>query len=166
MINSEGKEYSVKKTANIYKLQENIKTGRLFRIYLQNSEPAYVYAFGFDKTEKVFTIFPHKKNISAFLFYSNNEVIIPDENNFIKTDETTGKNYICILLSKKPMDTEKLYINIDNQKGTLYNRVEMSTKNALITKRNITYKPNKASFSASSNNKTCSFIILETNHIK
>ena len=164
--NIAGNEYSVKKHGDIYKLNENFKSGTLFRIYLQNSEPAYVYTFGFDKTEKVFSIFPHKNDISAFLSYSNNEVVIPDETHFIETDETTGKNYICVLLSKKTIDTEKLYKNIESQYGTFYKRIDMSIQTEKISKNNTIYLPNKTSFSASSNSKTCSFIILEANHVK
>jgi hypothetical protein len=163
---SEGFEYPIKKIGNRYQTQMDIKTGATFRIYIKNPEPAYVYAFGFDKTEKVFPIFPHKAKISPYLSYSINEVAIPDEQHFIQADETLGKNYICIILSKKPVDTDAVYKSIENSQGNIQNRINAALGNRLIKTSHIKYADTEASFSAESKQGNTAYIILEANHSK
>jgi hypothetical protein len=163
---SEGFEYPVKKIGHGYQTQKDIKAGSAFRIYIKNPEPAYVYAFGFDKTEKVFPIFPHKAKVSPYLSYTTNEVALPDEQHFIQADETLGKNYICILLSKKPIDINNVYKTIENTQGNLQNRINTALGSQLMKTSDITYAQTKASFSAESKQGNTAYIILEANHSK
>ena len=125
-----------------------------------------MYAFGFDRTEKVFPIFPHSPQTAAFLSYSSNEVAIPDEEHFIETDQTEGKNYLCILLSKKPIDTDWLFHQIENSSGSLHQRLEQLLNPRLMPARDISYSNNKAALKAVSNKGSTAFLIMKANHVK
>jgi len=164
-IKFDGTESNTYYLNGVYKTKEAYRTGTKFRIYISNSEPAYVYAFGFDTTQKTFTIFPHLPNISAALNYANNSVAIPDENHFIQTDNTTGKNYICVLFSKKRLNIEEIKAQIENSNGSFYSKVTNNLRNKLVNKSNTSFQPNKIAFSVKNSNKTVVALIIETTHI-
>ena len=156
---------SRERLVNADKVGKAFRSGTKFRLYISNSEPAYVYAFGFDATEKTFTIFPHEANISPALNYANNSVAIPDEDHFIQTDNTIGKDYICILYSKNSLNIEEIKAKIENSSGSFYSRVNNNLKNKLVNKVNTSFQPNKIAFSVKNSNKSVVALIIETEHI-
>ncbi len=149
----------------IYKITDAYKSGTKFRLYISNSEPAYVYAFGFDATKKTFTIFPNEPNVSAALNYANNSVAIPDENHYIQTDNTIGKDYLCVIYSKKRLNIEEIKQNIENSTGTFYERVNNNLSKRLVNKANVSIHPTKIAFNVKNSTKSAIAIIVETKHI-
>lgn len=164
-VRADGTVSPAKYENGIYKIQEPYKSGTKFRLYISNSEPAFVYAFGYDATEKTFTIFPNKPNISPALNYKNNSVAIPDEDHYIQTDNTIGKDYLCVIYSKKSLHIEDIKNKIENSYGSFYDRVNNNLSNMLVNKQNMSIRPTKIAFNVKNSKKTAVAIIIETNHI-
>ncbi len=165
-IKADGTESSATYSNGIYKLNEAYKSGTLFRLYISNSAPAYVYAFGYDATKKTFTIFPHSKNISPALNYAQNDVAIPDEDHYIQTDNTTGKDYLCVLYSKDKLNIEDIKSQIENTYGSFKDRVYYVLKEQLISPELIEFNQKNIAFSVKNNNNNQIIsLIVETDHI-
>ena len=157
----------VKQQGNLgyYKVNEAYISGTKFRLYISNNEPAYVYAIGSDlKTGNLFTVFPHKPNISAALNYKSNNVALPDEEHYIRMDNTTGKDYLCVLYSKEPLNIESIKSQIKQQTGSFADKVNAVLKSKLVSSQDIQYTPGNIKFSASSKGKTLVALIVETDH--
>jgi C1A family cysteine protease len=149
----------------IYKLNEPYKSGTLFRLYISNTKPSYVYAFGYDATEKTFTVFPHNEGISPALNYAQNSVAIPDEDHYIQTDNTVGKDYLCVIYSKNPLDIEKIKKKVENGSGSFYARVKLALSEKLVDPSNITFGQANISFDVKNSTKSVAALIIETDHI-
>ena len=164
-IKADGTESSVTFNNGIYTLDEPYKSGTLFRLYISNSAPAYVYSFGYDATKKTFMIFPYAKNISPALNYAQNDVAIPDEDHYIQTDNTIGKDYLCVLYSKNKLNIDNIKSQIENTYGSFKDRINYVLKNQLISENHIQFNQKKIAFSVKNNEKNIAVIIIETNHI-
>ena len=166
-ILSDGTEAKASLTnGNIYKINKQFKSGTLFRMYISNNEPAYVYAFGTDATKKIFPVFPHKPNISAALTYKQNDVAIPDENHYIQTDNTIGTDYLCILYSKEALSINEIQNKIENTTGSFPEKIRKVLSNKLVNNKDINYSNNNISFNGKSKNKTVVALIVKTEHVK
>lgn len=165
-VQSTGNEMNARFAGTQYKMDNAYKSGTKFRIYLSNNEPAFVYAFGTDATQKVFPVFPHQPNISPALNYKKNDVAIPDEDHYIEMDNTVGTDYLCVLYSLEPLDIESIHKKIEDGSGTFYSKIKNAVGSKLVDSQNIKFDTNKVSFSAKSQGKTVVALIVETKHIK
>lgn len=156
----------VNKTGSLgyYKVNQPYTSGTQFRIMISNNEPAFVYAFGSDLTNEIFTIFPHKEGISAALNYASNNVALPDEQHFIRMNETTGKDFMCVLYSKEKLDIEEIKQNIAAQTGTFAQKVQKALASDLVSTANIQYQSSQMKFTAKSQGKSIAALIVEIEH--
>lgn len=149
----------------IYEITKPYKSGTLFRLYVSNNEPAYIYAFGSDSTNKAFKIFPHKDNISPYLGYKKSEFALPDENNYIRMDNTVGNDYFCFLYSKNQIDINNILESFESETGTFEQKLNKVLNKRLIDQENIDYyKGNKIAFSAKSDLKDIVPVIIKMEH--
>ncbi len=165
MVESTGAAMNAKFVNTHYKMTNAYKSGTKFRIYISNNEPAFVYAFGTDATNKVFPIFP-LENMSAALDYKKNDVAIPDEDHYIEMDNTVGTDYLCVLYSLKPLNIDQIQQAVENASGTFEARIKNAVGSDIVDKQNIKFDPNTVSFSAKSQGKSVVSLIIETKHIK
>lgn len=166
LVLSNGTQMRVTRKNNTYKTTRPYRSGTRFRIYISNNEPAYVYAFGSDLTAQVYSIFPHKQDISPALTYKRNEVPIPDEDHYIVMDNRIGRDFIAVLYSKDELDINAIQRQIERQSGSFANKVKKVLANKLVKAANIRYSTNTISFKASSRGRTVVPLILEIPHIK
>lgn len=160
-----GEKMPFKFNNGIYEITKPYYSGNLFRLYVTNNEPAYIYAFGMDSTNKAFKIFPHRDNISPYLAYKNSQFALPNENNYIKMDDTTGYDYFCFLYSKNQLDINNLLQLIESEDGSFYEKLYKILNNKLISTQNIDYKiSEKIAFNAKSNLKDIVPIIVKMEH--
>jgi len=165
-VQSTGNDMSASFSGTHYKMNNAYRSGTKFRIYLSNNEPAFVYAFGTDATQKVFPVFPHQPNVSPALNYKKNDVAIPDEEHYIEMDNTVGTDYLCVLYSLDPLNIEEIHKKIENGYGSFYNKIKNAVGGKLVEKQNIKFNYSKVSFSAKSKGKTVVALLVETKHIK
>lgn len=156
----------INKTGSLgyYKVNDAYSSGTRFRLYISNNEPAFVYAFGSDLTNEIFTIFPHQQGISAALNYASNNVALPDESHWIRMNETTGKDYLCVLYSKEPLDIESIKTQVAQQTGTFAEKVNKVLASKLVIGLNTQYSVNQIQFKAKSASKSVVAVIVETEH--
>ncbi len=156
----------VKKAGSLgyYKVNQAYTSGTQFRIMISNNEPAFVYAFGSDLTNELFTIFPHKAGISAALNYASNNVALPSEKHFIRMNETTGKDFMCVLYSKEKLDIEEIKQNVATQTGTFAEKVQKALANNLVLANNVQYQASQMKFTAKSQGKSITALMVEITH--
>ncbi len=156
----------VHKDQNIlyYRLQKAYPSGTRFRIYISNQEPAFVYALGTDLTGEVFRIFPNEEGISPALNYQSNQVAIPDERYYIQLDQQAGKDYLCVLYAKNPLDTKRLYRQMQNLKGSFTEKLNKILNQELITGKKVRQATEQVAFQASSQDGQVVALLLEIEH--
>lgn len=147
-----------------YKVGKSYPSGTQFRIYVNNTKPAYVYVIGSDLTNQVYKLFPHKDEISPYLNYKENEIALPDENHYIETDNNIGKDYLAIIYSKNALDIKKIMSEVKASSGDFYSKVKKVLGDKMVKNDNIDFKNESISFQANSENKSLVAIMIETKH--
>ncbi len=163
---ADGSEPGVKYANGVYKMNKPFKSGEKFRLYIKNMEPAYVYAFGTDATNDIFPVFPHRADVSAALTYSENEVALPDEDNFILVDNTEGTDYLCLIYSAEPLDIQAIQQKVKTGSGSFKDRVYAVLDTRVVKPENANFSPTSIDFKATDKYKTAIAVIVETQHIK
>jgi hypothetical protein len=163
---ADGSEPGVKYANGVYKMNKPFKSGEKFRLYIKNMEPAYVYAFGTDATNDIFPVFPHRADVSAALTYSENEVALPDEDNFILVDNTEGTDYLCLIYSAEPLDIQAIQQKVKAGSGSFKDRVYAALDTRVVKPENANFSPTSIDFKATDKYKTAIAVIVETQHIK
>ena len=107
----------------VIELNKAYKGGTRFRIYVGNNQPAYVYVFGTDLTNKTYHIFPQTRLISPYLDYVNSRVAFPDEKHWIEMDNTDGTDYLYVLYSLVPLNIKKIEEKMEEIKGDYENKI-------------------------------------------
>lgn len=164
---ADGTEMLAKKISNFYRMEKAYKSGTKFRLYINNDQPAYVYAFGADLTHKTFQIFPHKSNISPALTYKSNNVALPDEDHYIEMDKTIGKDYLCVVYSKEPLKIDDLRGKVEKGIGSFHERIKTAFSSIVVDATNVKYlETGSIGFEASSKDKSVVLLVVETEHIQ
>jgi hypothetical protein len=165
LMTDRGWEMEAMFAGNQYKTRQSHRSGTSFRMYISNNEPAYVYAIGTDQTQEIFQLFPYQPEISPYLHYRQNEIALPDEDHYITMDNTVGKDYICLIYSKKELNLEAIKSEISMAKGSFLQKVRAALRNDLVSPSDITYSPAEMRFEAFSKGKSAVILMLEIDHI-
>jgi C1A family cysteine protease len=89
-------------------LSQPFYSGSKYKIKLNLSQSAYVYVIGMDKNSN-YNLFPQAKlNESAFVSFNNATLYLPNQTQHYTLDNVTGKEKMCILISKSPIDVDAL----------------------------------------------------------
>ncbi|MEY4925677.1 MAG: hypothetical protein RI894_113 [Bacteroidota bacterium] len=147
-----------------YKTAQAYSSGTRFRIYLNNNEPAFVYAFSLDNTRRFSQLFPYASNISAALNYSKNTVALPDEDHYIQLDNQKGTDVLCILYAKEELDINQIQSAMQGSKGSFFEMLYAALGDKLIQGNHIQYNPNNINFKAELDNGFIVPIIVEFTH--
>ncbi|MEM1136988.1 MAG: C1 family peptidase [Bacteroidota bacterium] len=164
-ITDKGKTMEGELMGQYYKMIKKYASGTSFRIYLSNNEPAYVYALGTDNTEEIFQLFPYEPKVSAYLNYKQNDVALPSEDHYITMDNTVGKDYLCVLYSKDPLDIESIKASLAGTSGKFISRLKTVLGNKLVSPENVQFTSEEMSFKAFSKGGAVVALIVETDHI-
>ncbi|WP_316787182.1 C1 family peptidase [Pedobacter frigiditerrae] len=148
----------------IYQTTKAYNSGTRFRIYISNNQPAFVYAISSDLTNEITKIFPYNDGISAALTDRKNNVAIPDEDHFIEFDERPGKDFLCVLYSKEPLDINEIIKRIAFEKGSFNEKIYAVLKNQIVEPSDITFLKDKIGFSGFSKGKSTVALMVELDH--
>ncbi len=149
----------------IFTSSEPFHTGTFFRIYLKNEIPAFVYVFGVDAENRYFRIFPDLDHISPALVYSSDELAIPGEDKYIEIIDAPGKENLCILYSKTPIDINHILENLSKYPGSIQENLDALLNGKIISPQKITWKSDGIEFNSFSEQKSAIFIQIQINHI-
>lgn len=169
LVEDTGQEMKASLVNNNYKMNKAYRSGTRFRIYLNNNQPAYVYAIGSDNSNKVFQVFPHKKGVSPVLNYSQNSVPIPSQEHHIRMDGTAGTDHLCVIYSKNPLNLDEIKQRIgrESSRYSFQEKVEKVLGNQLMSDNAIKYNTNngKMSFVAEAKGKSIAALFVQIEHI-
>lgn len=154
---------SLDQTNSIYRIADEYISGTRYRLYISNNEPAYVYAIGSDLENNVSKVFPPKDNISAALTYKSNHIAIPDEMYYIEMDNTTGKDYLCVLYSKDALDINEIVNKVKSTNGSFNEKIKFAISGKNASPNDIKYAVSDIAFNAKTE-KTIVPIIVEIKH--
>jgi hypothetical protein len=164
---SDGSNMSVRRIAGgMYQTTSSYSSGTAFRINISNAQPAYVYAIGSDLTKASYQIFPHRENISPYLGYSQNNVPIPDESHYIRMDQHTGKDYLCVLYSTNPLDVKTIARDLETAPGsTFMERLQNTLGAKLKEKQQVQFDEQQAAFNAKMSGDGVVPLVIEIDHV-
>jgi hypothetical protein len=163
---SAGQEMPVYFKKNAYEMKEGYHSGTLFRIYVSNNEPAYIYAFGSDLNNKDYRIYPNDTKISPYLGYKGSKMAIPDEENYIQMDDNKGIDYICVLYAAEKLDIDKILADMALASGNLQSRLQSVLGDKLLKFSEANHLGNEdIHFKGTSRIKTVLPIIVAINHL-
>jgi len=152
----------------IFVLDEAMHSGQRFRLYLNSSAPTYLYALNIDDQGEIDQLFPFEEGVSPLLNYQNNDVPIPSEDKQMRLDGETGKEYLCLMYSKKTIDFGVLTKQLGGQSKamSIYQRFQACFGNHLMLPSNINFlNENKSiEFEAVTNYTDVVVIVLEIKH--
>lgn len=155
---------------NAYEMDRAYHSGTRFRIYLNNNQPAYVYALGSDNSNKIYQVFPHKKGLSPALNYSKNTVPIPSEDQHIRMDGNVGTDYLCVIYSKLPLNLDDLKKSISKESNrySFQEKVQRVLGSQLMSGDEIQYnsKDGLMSFKAEAKGKSIAMLFVQMEHIE
>lgn len=146
-------------TIPYYRASEEYLSGKKFRLYVSNSEPAWVYVISSDKTNNVTKLFPYSDNVSALLDYKQNNIAIPDESHEFQFDTVAGTDYFCVLYSQEELSINQIVKNIQETSGTFYEKVLSALGEKLVPKEDCRYISNRMKVSAGSNSIVVPLIV-------
>ena len=78
-------------------------------------------------------------------------------------DDTKGKDYICVLYSKKELDIKSIAQQVKRGDGTFYQRIMSALGQNIVSKSDLELKDDQIKFTASTKNSIVP-IIAEINH--
>lgn len=148
-----------------FEMEKPYVSGALFELRISNNEPAYVYAFSSDLTNKTYKIFPFTKRMVAYLPYKQNNIAIPDEDSYNVLDETIGKSYYCFLYSRKKLDIDEIITSVEKSKGSMWERVKAALSNDIVENAHIEFSTaENISFKGKSGGRSVIPVLVEINH--
>lgn len=159
-----GQTIKTKLDNNLYKSVDGYYSGTNYKLSIINNEPAYVYVISSDLTKENNLLFPLEGQ-SAYLPMKGAKVALPGGDYMFQMDDTKGKDYICVLYSKKPLKIQEVLLKLKYKTGTFMQRLYKTLGEEVVPLNQIEYSTTgQLSFSAASTGKTIVPIVVEMDH--
>ncbi len=148
-----------------FALAKPFYSGTRYKIRFNTSQPSYVYVFGMDNL-RTYNLFPQKKyNESALINLSNSTLYLPNDSSHYKLDNVPGKEKMCVLLSKSPIDIDVLNQQFSANGHNLYQAVRNYLSKRLLEIKSINYSNNKIEFDSKVNDDDVLAFFIEMDHL-
>jgi hypothetical protein len=148
-----------------YKLDKAYTSGTRFKLFVNNTEPTNMFVIGADSKGNYATLFPYSKVISPSLNYPNSTVAIPGENNHIKMDNNTGRDYMLVIYTKNSSyDIDKVIGQLKYASGSFPEKVASVLQNSMKNNK-INFDSKKISFTSTEADKGDVVLLIEIDHI-
>ncbi|MCK9212185.1 MAG: hypothetical protein M0P61_15200 [Ignavibacteriaceae bacterium] len=145
-----------------FEMERPYPSGTFFDLRFSNDQPAYVYVFSWDLTNKAYKIFPFTDRMVAYLPYHQNNIAIPDEESYNILDTIPGQTYFCFLYSLQKLDLEMIMHSVEKEKGDFDDRVRRVLGDIGVDPANTKFTPgDNLRFSAFSRGKKVLPIIIK-----
>ena len=149
----------------VYRVPRSYPSGTQYRVLISNNAPAYVYLIGSDLGCRPDVLFPPSPKVSPALVYAANDIAVPDERWDIRTDNTVGTDYLCVIYSSSALDIDALCARIAASSGSFPQRVTKALGSDCVPYSEISFSPNEVKFSTAST-RTVVPVIIEIPHSK
>ena len=149
----------------IFVMETSYYSGTLFSLHISNNQPAYVYSFGTDLTNKTYQIFPFHDKMLAYLPYKENNIAIPDEDSFTMLDENSGTSYYCFLYSKEKLDIAKILETFEKNDEPILDNLNFVLGDKIIAQSEIIYTDGESiSFKSKSGEQSILAVVVAFDH--
>lgn len=161
----DGQRIPTRLDGNLYKGKRSYSEGTNYQLFINNEQQAYVYVFGSDLTKKSTLLFP-TGNQSALLENKHNRFALPSSYQMFQLDDTKGKDYVCVLYSKKALNMEFILQQMEQLSGTFTQRLYKTLGVYVVPANAIDYSTaGSLKFSAVTGEKYIVPIMVEFDHI-
>jgi len=145
-----------------YKLTEIYESGTEFKLILKNQQKTYIYVIAGNNREKEVTIlFPYNPN-NSYIESTDKEIRIPkSETDYMYLDNNAGKEYFCLLYSKKELDIKSLKTELEQMINKSFTeRLNTALSSKIVNSNEIVYQNDKIKFSAKSDKQILPIIVI------
>ncbi|MGE5365579.1 MAG: C1 family peptidase [Bacteroidota bacterium] len=162
---SSGRKMRARQDGGYFVMENPYPAGTLFELRISNNQPAYVYAFSSDMTNRVYRIFPSNDRVVPYLAYKQNNIAIPDEDSYCMLDTVRGTTYFCFLYSREALDADSLIGLIEKTEGTFWQRLKTALGEKMVLQENtkLGYS-DKIFFEARSRGRSVVPVLVEIKH--
>ena len=149
----------IRRNGNNFETQSAIPKGTRFKIEVTNSIECYTYVFGQDTDASSYVLFPYTKKHSPYCGITGLRLFPRDYS--LTADNVGNKDFMAIVVTKKPIDYNKLNAAINQSKQSDYAaRVNDALRDQLISDVQFT-SGNNISFDCIVNGKNAVAMIIE-----
>jgi C1A family cysteine protease len=144
---------------------KDMHSGSQYKIKFDLAQSAYVYVVGMDK-QSTYMLFPQKKlNESALINVNNATLYLPNSEAHYTLDNVTGKERMCILVSKSPIDIDALNQQFTASNNNLYQAVRKNLSGRLLEMKMVAFTAEKIGFDTPVNDNHVLAFFVEMNHL-
>jgi hypothetical protein len=104
--------------ANVFNTETPINKGDKFKIALKNDVECYTYVFGQETDGSSYVLFPYTKKHSSYCGITGTRLFPKDYS--MQADNVGNKDFMAIVVSKQPLDYNKLNQAINASKQSTY----------------------------------------------
>lgn len=109
-----------KKVVSCEYIINNNSYNNAFKIKIKNSIASYLYVFSVDTNNEVQQGFPYYQSDNPYLEFNEKNIFLPDGRTKMYSIDTSYKSSFCVLISKSPIDIDKLNIVLKSDKISIY----------------------------------------------
>jgi C1A family cysteine protease len=125
------------KGSNVFITEQAIAKGTKFKIEVTNSLECYTYLFGQETDNSSYVLFPYTKKHSPYCGITGTRLFPKDFS--LQADEIGSKDYMAIVVTKKPIDYNQLNTLISQQSGSYAEKVNKALGKSLL--QSVTFNP-------------------------
>lgn len=149
----------MRRNENIFATQAAIPKGTRFKIEVNNSIECYTYVFGQDTDASSYVLFPYTKKHSPYCGITGMRLFPRDYS--LTADNIGNKDFMAIVVTKKPVDYNKLNAAINQSRQSTYaGRINDALRDQLIADVQFS-NGNNISFESNVNGKNAVAVIIE-----
>ncbi|MGB0850583.1 MAG: C1 family peptidase, partial [Bacteroidia bacterium] len=163
VANSTGQYIPIKPVSgNYFETTGSIAKMSKFKIEVANSLECYTYIFGAETNNSSYVLFPYTAKHSPYCGITGTRVFPKDHS--LLADNEGNKDYFAILVTKQPIDYERVNAAINNASGNSYHaKINNALSQAL--KQNVRFQGNGQSigFTTDTNGEEAVLMVLGVN---
>lgn len=160
-----GKNLPTTLDRNLFKSKDGYYKGTNYQMFISNDQTAYVYVIGSNLKDEMNLLFPLKHQ-SALVFKGKKKFALPGDNYMYQMDDIKGKDYVCVLYSKRPLRIDEVMREMRRSSGTFIQKVYKSLDEAIVPQHLIKYNHGESlDFSAATDEQYVVPIIVEIDHL-
>jgi len=150
-----------------FNIAKPLYSGNKYQIKVKLTQAAYVYVLDKDDQNNYSRLFPQKDlNESPLINFTNATLFLPNEKQNYKLDNTPGKEKMCVLLSKSPIDIKVLDEQISIANNNIYQTLHNSLSGRLLEMKKVKFtNDNRINFDSEVTDDNVLAFFIEMTHL-
>jgi hypothetical protein len=163
-----GAAMPAKRQGGVYAMTSLYPSGTEFQVFITRPYPAHAYAFGFDRLDKTYRIFPSDADGQTASTAPTTPIVLPDKkyHKYVRMDQTTGTDYFCVLFARKPLPFATLLQRFEAASGPFLTRLQTVLGTDLVAEEAIQYSDTEGiGFTAESRGRAVVPMVVTFEHV-